>query len=1294
MMKKCLLIPCFVILIFKGTEKIYAQSFKEVSGDAGITHHFFNVNQEGGSVAFFDFNNDGWDDLYVTGGGLPDKLFENLGNGDFKDVSKALGIDQVANIDTMGAYAADLDNDGYSDIFISTKMDDTCYVLWNNHGNSFEIANTTSGLSDTFYGTSIAVGDYDLDGDLDVYVGNYRAITQDVFYKNNGHRTFSNISSQIVGDDGKGATWAVAFSDWDRDNDPDLFVVNDFGNIILPNKLFQNDYPNNSFTEISATVGYNEAMDGMSIGIGDFDEDGDMDYYSSDTGPNNFFVNENDSFVDRAMELGITVDDGTSWGSVFTDYNNDTYLDLLVMNGPIGLSDGHEHKNKLFRGNGAAFQDVSEAEGVASVYNSRGLTLSDFDNDGRVDYAAAVLDIERETPRHMLLYKNVNNSNANWIQVELQGTSNNKDGYGSFIEIEVSGRTFSKEQYGGGSFMSTQSKTQHFGLGDYTRVDKLNVIWPGGNTTTFNNLSVKKRFRVVENGELFVLEPNKVSLKQGETAFLEGESQNVPGIYRDTLATNPYRTIRITKLDFNGETSGGESTGGEANGLSVARRWNELLLESIRNDYARPTVHARNLFHTSIAMYDAFTVFNNEAKPYFLGNKIGNYQVDFSGITIPGNEEAAQKEAMSYACFRLLNHRFKDAPGSIRLLQSYKALMQELGYDFNFTSTNYSEGSPAALGNYLGEQLIAFGLQDGSNEINQYANKYYQPKNDPLVVNEPGNPTITYPNNWQPLALTNFIDQSGNVIGASTPEFLSPEWGRVVPYALKRDELTIKNKDGQEYWLYHNPEGPAEIKSDGTLGMADPYKWNFSLVSVWSSHLNPSDGTMIDISPASIGNIDLASFPKTFEEYKEFYNLTEGGDVGKGHKINPVTNAPYEPQMVLKGDYTRVLAEFWADGPNSETPPGHWFTILNYVSDHPMTEKKFNGKGEVLSNLEWDVKSYMVLAGAMHDAAITAWGLKGYYDNIRPISAIRYMASKGQSSDRSLPSYHTEGIPLLSGFIQVVQKDDVLAGINNENVGKIKLYAWKGSNLIENPDTDIAGVGWILAENWVPYQRPSFVTPPFGGYISGHSTFSRAGAEVLTELTGSKFFPGGMGTFSMEKNKFLVFEDGPSADLTLQWATYQDASDQCSLSRIWGGIHPPMDDIVGRIAGEEIGKEAFSQSKYFFYEDKDGDGYLSFEDVDDTNNNIHSKIDQSQKLVYRLFPVPVKDELTLSIDDFKGRLNFSAFSMYGTKVLDKEIDVAQGEVIIPLQQLASGVFILVFTNDNNEKLIAQKIIKL
>ena len=613
---------------------------------------------------------------------------------------------------------------------------------------------------------------------------------------------------------------------------------------------------------------------------------------------------------------------------------------------------------------------------------------------------------------------------------------------------------------------------------------------------------------------------------------------------------------------------------------SVARQWNEVLLEAIRNDFARPTVHARNLFHASVLLYDAWAIYDPIAGPYFIGNEIDGYRCSFGQVSPVTDIKAAQEEAMSFAAYRLMVHRFQRSPGVGESMQRFDDLMGTLGYDINETSTDYINGPPAAVGNYLAQCMIQFGLQDGSNEAGSYGNLHYEPVNPPLVMLDPGNPDILDMNRWQPLTLDVFIDQAGNPIPFNTPDFLSPEWGSVVPFALEQEDLTIYQRDDADYYVYHDPDDPPYLDTNSGAGRSDQYRWGFNLVSVWSSHLDPSDGVMWDISPASIGNI--SQLPTSDAEQQVFYNLLEGGDPSLGHDLNPVTGQPYAPQMVPRGDYGRVLAEFWADGPDSETPPGHWFVILNYINDHPMLEKRFKGEGEILDDLEWDVKSYFMLGGAMHDVAITAWGIKGWYDYIRPVSAIRGMADLGQSSVTGTPSYHPGGIELIPGYIEVVASGDPLAGSGDEHVDKIKLLAWKGPDFITDPETDEAGVGWILAENWWPYQRPSFVTPPFAGYISGHSTYSRAAAEVLTALTGDPFFPGGMGEFEAKQNDFLVFEEGPSVDLVLQWATYRDASDQCSLSRIWGGIHPPADDIPGRIIGEQIGVSAFDKATQYF----------------------------------------------------------------------------------------------------------------
>lgn len=657
---------------------------------------------------------------------------------------------------------------------------------------------------------------------------------------------------------------------------------------------------------------------------------------------------------------------------------------------------------------------------------------------------------------------------------------------------------------------------------------------------------------------------------------------------------------------------------------SVARQWNEVLLDSIRKDFARPTVHARNLYHTSSAMWDAWAAYDAQADQVLHHEKLPSSDV-----------QADREEAISFAMYRLLRQRFAGSPGAIFVLPEYDALMDELGYDRTYEGVVGDDA--ASLGNRIAATIIAAGLVDGSNEQEDYENLYYETINPPLLPDYPGNPDLLDPNRWQPLALQFFVDQSGNPIPFGYPDFLSPEWGDVTPFSLNENDLDIIERDGNDWSVWHDPGAPPY---HGTEEGDERYKWGNEMVAIWSSHLDPTDGVMVDISPGAIGNSELA----LVSQEQQYYNFIEGGDWGTGYDVNPFTGEAYEPQIVPRGDYGRILAEFWADGPDSETPPGHWFTLLNYVSDHPLTEKRFMGEGEILGDLEWDVKSYLMMGGGMHDIAIASWSVKGYYDYIRPISAMRFMCDQGQCTDPNLPSYNVDGIHLVDDKIELVTAETTAPGERHEHLagseGKIAFKAWRGPEFIEDEETDVAGVGWILADNWWPYQRPSFVTPPFAGYVSGHSTYSRGAAEMMTMLTGSEYFPGGIGEFIAPMNEFLVFEDGPSMDITLQWATYQDASDQCSLSRIWGGIHPPADDLPGRHMGQAIGPEAFTEARRYFGglkscpADFQGDGVVNFFDV--------SKFIQAYVSGDQLADVSSNNEV-----DIKDVLSFLMFYSHG-----------------------------------------------
>jgi hypothetical protein len=579
---------------------------------------------------------------------------------------------------------------------------------------------------------------------------------------------------------------------------------------------------------------------------------------------------------------------------------------------------------------------------------------------------------------------------------------------------------------------------------------------------------------------------------------------------------------------------------------SVARRWNELLLDAIRRDVPAPTVHARNLFHTSAAMWDAWAAYDPDAVGLFVDEKVGVSNVD-----------AARAEAISYAAFRVLEARYLDSIGAVDTIPALDQLMEDLCYPIDVTT---AEGdTPAALGNRIARTVLDAGMVDGSNEAEGFVAPDYSPVNPPLVVDASG-AALADPNRWQPLQIEQMISQNGIPVENGVQEFIDPHWGYVAGFALP---------DAGALGVPIDPGDPPYVGDPET---DQEYKDAAVEVVAYSSLLDPSAGAMIDISPGTVGANPL------------------GTNAGTGYPSNPATGAPYAPNVVNEADFSRTIAEFWADGPDSETPPGHWNTMANAVSDDLGERLTIGGTGPQVDRLEWDVKLYLALNAANHDAAVAAWGTKGHYDYIRPISMIRWMGGLGQSSDPNDPSYHPDGLPLASDLVEVITAESTAAGQRHAALigheGEIAVYAYAGNPI--DPETEIGGVDWILAVDWVPYQSPTFVTPSFAGYVSGHSAFSRASAEVLTAITGTEFFPNGLGEWRIAADA-LELEAGTDEAVTLQWATYRDASDQAGISRLYGGIHVRADDLAGRVMGAEIGRAAWEKAQDY-YGDPTSDG--------------------------------------------------------------------------------------------------------
>ena len=1155
--------------------------------------------REDGGLALVDVDGDGRPELYVAhGAGETGRLFGWNGRR-FEPVPGNGGIAPAA-MDRAG-YFIDLDDDGVPD-FLSIHAAGTQAFRNDGSGRFAEMPDPFGiGADGSIF--SMAAADHDSDGDLDLFFAHWNRPWNGLrppagyLWRNDGKGRYEDVSHVVpirpgTLPDSRGRrefSFTPTFADIDGDGDPDLLLAADFG----ASQVLRND-AGTGFTDITGAAITDE--NGMGAAAGDYDLDGDMDWLvtsvhdadgSSRYGPtgNRLYRNRGDGRFEDATNTAGVREGGWGWGACLADFDNDGHQDLFLTNGWFGEyiadADGEEREitafledpSRLFMANGdGTFTERAAELGVRHTGQGRGVVCADYDGDGRVDILIA------NHGAAPTIYRNVFERHNRWLAIDLAGRHANPQAVGARVTVRTASGAQMREVRLGTAYLSQAPPTLHFGLGSERVAQSIEVRWPGpGNEVTrLDNIAADRRFTIYQPRPAgFLLQVARGTgaghYGEGDAAAIRAEparghyrfshwSAEGGGTFGDARAPVTRFTMPAGPASVFANYLPGPPLS-EAR-VSVARRWMEVLLQAIRDDLARPTVHARNLFHLSAAMYDAWAAWSESASPYHFGESGRPCTAAAPPAATDGDLKRARTEAISHAAWRLIRHRFRHSPGAAVTLRNADTLMAALGLD---AGTRAVQGTAATLGACLADFYIARGLADGSNEADDYASITYRPVNEPLAPSEPGNPGLADPDRWQPLDLEHFIGQSG-IAEDDIPEFVSPEWGRVTPFALAADDLTVHRRDGAGWHVYHDPGPPPTLRGP----LSEHYKWGFALVARWSAALSPDDGATMDIAPSGIGNVP--ALPRSIEDYPAFYDENPHGP---GHAVNPATGAPYEAQVVPLGRLHPRACGVLGRRAGFRDPAR---PLVRDPERGKRSSPSWSGgwaaRGLVLDPLEWDVKTYFALGGAMHDAAIAAWGVKGWYDYIRPVSALRFMAERGQSSDPALPSWSPDGFPLAEGFIELVGPDDPLAGTDGAHDGKIKVRAWRGPDFVDDPATDAAGVGWILAETWWPYQRPSFVTPPFAGYVSGHSTYSRAAAEVLTALTGDPFFPGGMSAFRVPANEFLVFERGPSVDMVLQWATYRDAADQCSLSRIWGGIHPPADDIPGRLIGEQVGRDA------------------------------------------------------------------------------------------------------------------------
>ena len=369
-----------IIALFSFQAAVFSQNiFTDVTSEVGIKS---DAKVEGVSVG--DFNNDGYDDIYACSPSGLNHLYMNKGDGTFEEIAEELGVALSSNIVSIAAVWGDIDNDGWLDLYVANKS--VADQLFYNNGNPDSTGKVTfteisfdAGIYHQGYPKALNMADINNDGYLDIYISNF--LEENVMYLNNGDLTFTNntyISQALDVEEAMG----TIFFDYDKDGDVDLYLVHDD---YTPNILYQND-GNGVFTDVSASAGANKASFGMGVDVGDINHDGWLDIYIANLGSNFLLLNNGDgTFLDISVSSG-TNNSGMGWGTIFLDYDNDSWEDIYVAN----LWQFSPQKNILYRNKGdLTFEIVEENEAVSNMLGSYGTASVDYNMDGQMDILVA-----------------------------------------------------------------------------------------------------------------------------------------------------------------------------------------------------------------------------------------------------------------------------------------------------------------------------------------------------------------------------------------------------------------------------------------------------------------------------------------------------------------------------------------------------------------------------------------------------------------------------------------------------------------------------------------------------------------------------------------------------------------------------------------------------------------------------------------------------------------------------------------------------------------------------------------
>ncbi len=491
--------------------------FVDATEEAKLMQSSVPLNDIGAGVVVLDLDYDGWDDLYLPGTVTVDKLFMNQKDGTFKDITDPnLAKHNNFNSYTQGGVGLDYDNDGFIDIFMACRRKD---LLWRNNGdNTFSNYSQPAGIEEPFdenATNSASYGDFDGDGDNDIYVGRW-VKSQDSridsfgishyvltgfpnqFYVNNNNGTFTESYAQYgVGD--TGSTNVCIMMDYDLDGDIDILTGNDFGMAVSPNHVYQNQLAQTgvaSFKSVGAEIGADIRIFDMTITPTDYDNDGDFDFFHSSIGGVFLLQNQNGIFKNVAQDIGFPLNldinvpatPHITWTTLFEDFDNDGREDAFVVHGYIRsigvgalLPQELDTSRFYYQTADGKFEDVTLTDGVVVNSRGRGACAFDYNHDGMVDIVYGSLG---RTPgvntADFRVFKNVTppSNNRNWLDITCVAISTAKEAIGTTIEVFTNGVKHLKQVNTGGGMSSSASLVKHFGLGSATVADSIIVSWP------------------------------------------------------------------------------------------------------------------------------------------------------------------------------------------------------------------------------------------------------------------------------------------------------------------------------------------------------------------------------------------------------------------------------------------------------------------------------------------------------------------------------------------------------------------------------------------------------------------------------------------------------------------------------------------------------------------------------------------------------------------------------------------------------------------------------------------------